>query len=113
MPTGDSGNNLRKAIAAYTCALEVRTRQTDPISWAMTRFNLGLAFRDRANIGCGCEDRRNAIASVRAAATVWTATDFPFDYHHKIAPAVDTLRNEWQQQGSGSEADFNAIPAAE
>jgi len=110
MPTGDKAENLNKAIAAYTAALEVRTRQAHPVDWAMTHFNLGLAFWQRAKFGGGCMDWCNAIAEVKAAAEVWTAAAFPFDYQNHIAPALEQLRKDWQK--AGCEGQFDDIPPA-
>ena len=46
MPTGDKGENLRRAITAYEAALTIQTKDTDPTDWAMTQNDLGSAWRD-------------------------------------------------------------------
>ena len=46
LPTGDRGENLRRAIACYESALRVRTEADFPSDWAMTQNNLGLALRE-------------------------------------------------------------------
>ena len=45
LPTGDRGENLRRAIACYEAALRVWTEADFPSDWATTQFNLGLALR--------------------------------------------------------------------
>jgi hypothetical protein len=46
LPTGDRGENLRRAIACFEAALRVRTEVDFPQDWATTQFNLGLALRE-------------------------------------------------------------------
>jgi hypothetical protein len=113
MPTGDRAQNLGKAIAAYGLALEVQTRDAHPAAWAMTHFNLALAYRDRVAMGGGRPDLGLAIASVRAAASVWTDADFPYYYRNSIAPALQEFLTTWLQGGHGTQAEFDAIPPAE
>ncbi|HYN76454.1 MAG TPA: hypothetical protein VES73_01510, partial [Lamprocystis sp. (in: g-proteobacteria)] len=113
MPTGDRAENLGKAIAAYGLALEVRTREAHPLDWARTRINLGLGYRARADLGNGRSDLALAIASVRAAASVFTDGDFPFEYRNHIAPTIEELRTAWLQGGHGTQAEFDAIPPAD
>ncbi len=50
LPTGDRGENLRRAIAYYESALRVRTESGFPSDWAGTQFNLGLAFRGEGRL---------------------------------------------------------------
>jgi tetratricopeptide (TPR) repeat protein len=113
MPTGDRVENLGKAIAACRLALEVRTREAHPADWAGSRLNLGLAYGYRADLGGGRSDLGLAIASVRAAAGVWTDVDFPFYFRNYIAPALKKLRTAWLQGEHGTQAEFDAIPPAE
>jgi len=72
-----------------------------------------LAYRDRAAQGGGRSDLGLAIASVRAAASVWTEADFPYYYRNSIAPALQKLRTAWLQRAHGTQAEFDAIPPAE
>jgi tetratricopeptide (TPR) repeat protein len=113
MSTGDRAKNLGKAIAAYGLALEVRTRKTHPADWAETRFNLGLLYWDRAYLGGGRSDLGLAIASVQAAASVFTDADFPGYYRNSIAPALEDLHAAWIEGGHGTQAEFDAISPAE
>ncbi|MCP4398625.1 MAG: hypothetical protein GY801_15175 [bacterium] len=46
-PFGERAENLEQAIAAYQQALEVHTRATLPVKWAMTMQNLGGAYWKR------------------------------------------------------------------
>ena len=46
LPTGDRGENLRRAIACYEAALRVYTESDFPSAWATTQNNLGLALRE-------------------------------------------------------------------
>ena len=62
LPTGDRGENLGKAIAAYELALTVRTRDADPDAWAATQHNLGLAY-NRLPTGDRSENIGKAIAA--------------------------------------------------
>jgi hypothetical protein len=61
-------------------------------------------------ISGGRPDLVLTIASVRAAAGVFTDADFPFDYRNHIAPALQTLRTVWLEGGHGTQAEFDAIP---
>ena len=46
LPTGDRGENLRRAIACYESALRVYTEADFPSDWAMTQNNLGTAYSE-------------------------------------------------------------------
>ena len=50
LPTGDRGENLRRAIGCYEAALRVRTESDFPSAWATTQFNLGLALREQGQL---------------------------------------------------------------
>ncbi len=43
LPTGDRGENLRRAMEYYEAALRVYTEEAAPTNWAMTQSNLGAA----------------------------------------------------------------------
>ena len=45
LPTGDRGENLRRAIDCYEAALRVYTESDFPSDWATTQNNLGNAYR--------------------------------------------------------------------
>ncbi|WP_339381510.1 tetratricopeptide repeat protein, partial [Brasilonema bromeliae] len=59
---GEKAENLESAIASYTAALSVRTRQSFPQDWAMTQNNLGAAYSNRIH-GEKAENLESAIAS--------------------------------------------------
>ena len=65
-PTGDRGENLRRAIACYEAALRVYTEADFPTAWAMTQNNLGAAYADLPTGDRG-ESLRRAIACYEAA----------------------------------------------
>jgi tetratricopeptide (TPR) repeat protein len=79
LPTGDRGENLRKAIAAYTAALEVFTRAAHPADWAATQNNLGAAWADLPTGDRG-ENLGKAIAAYTAALEVRTRAAHPADW---------------------------------
>ncbi|OZH55112.1 hypothetical protein AFK68_06675, partial [Hydrocoleum sp. CS-953] len=41
---GNTADNIEPAIACYQAALRVRTESAYPLDWAMTQYNLGLAY---------------------------------------------------------------------
>jgi CHAT domain-containing protein len=67
------------AIASYTNALSVRTREAFPQDWAMTQNNLGLAYADRI-FGEKAQNIELAIASYTNALSVRTREAFPQDW---------------------------------
>ena len=66
LPTGDRGENLRKAIAACEAALTIRTRADHPVEWAGTQNNLGNAWM--AVRGDRAGDVGKAMAALRGSA---------------------------------------------
>ena len=76
LPTGDRGENLRRAIACYESALRVRTEADFPSDWATTQNNLGTAYRNLPTGDRG-ENLRRAIACYESALRVYTEADFP------------------------------------
>ncbi|MCL1465090.1 CHAT domain-containing protein, partial [Argonema galeatum] len=72
-------DNIELAIASYTAALQVYTREAFPQQWATTQNNLGNAYSNRIR-----EDRADniekAIASYTAALQVYTREAFPQDW---------------------------------
>ncbi|MFB2836696.1 CHAT domain-containing protein, partial [Floridanema evergladense] len=73
---GDRGENLESAIAFYTNALTVRTREAFPQDWAMTQNNLANAYLYRIRGDRG-ENLESAIAFYTNALTVRTREAFP------------------------------------
>ena len=76
LPTGDRGENLRKAINGYDAALRVYTEADFPADWAMTQNNLGNAYRNLPTGDRG-ENLRRAINCYDAALRVYTEADSP------------------------------------
>ncbi len=66
LPAGDRAKNLRRAIACYEAALQVRTREDFPVNWAATQNNLGAAYSDLP-AGDRAENLKRAIACYEAA----------------------------------------------
>src|SRR4028119_429491 len=88
-PQGDRANNLERAIAFYTAALTVYTRDAFPQDWAMTQNNLAAAYTYRIR-GDKAENIEMAIASYTAALTVRTREAFSEKWaltHNNLAAA--------------------------
>ena len=73
---GEKADNIEIAIAYFTAALSVYTRDAFPEDWAMTQNNLGVAYRNRIR-GDKAENIELAIAYFTAALTVYTREAFP------------------------------------
>ncbi|MEG4275274.1 MULTISPECIES: CHAT domain-containing protein, partial [unclassified Microcoleus] len=76
---GEKAQNIELAIASYTAALKVYTREAFPEKWATTQNNLANAYRDRIR-GEKAQNIEEAIASYTAALTVRTREAFPQDW---------------------------------
>lgn len=100
--------NLQQAIAAYQAASSVRTEKDFPIEWAMTQYNLGLAYFNlrtsgAVNLQYPIADSANfeqAIAAFHAALRVFTKKSFPYDW----AKTYYTLGNAYAGLPSGDRA---------
>jgi predicted ATPase/class 3 adenylate cyclase len=79
LPTGERGENLRKAIQCYEAALQVYTERDFPVHWAMIQNNLGSAYWNLPTGDRG-ENLRKAIECYKAALRVRTEQDFPVDW---------------------------------
>ncbi|MBM2810771.1 MAG: hypothetical protein HW416_1530, partial [Chloroflexi bacterium] len=66
LPSGDRGENVRRAIACHEAALRVCTESEFPVQWATTQNNLGVAYGDLPSGDRG-ENVRRAIACYEAA----------------------------------------------
>ena len=74
---------LAQAVAAYTAALEVRTRADHPVRWAMTQNNLGNALLlqgERSQGAAGADVLAQAVAAYTAALEVYTRADHPVNW---------------------------------
>jgi predicted ATPase/class 3 adenylate cyclase len=79
LPTGDRGQNLKRAIACYEKALRVYTERDFPHDWAMTQNNLGAVY-GQLPTGDRGDNLKRAIACYEAALRVYTERDFPRDW---------------------------------
>lgn len=79
LPTGDRPSNLRKAIACFEPALEVRTRAAHPVEWATTQNNLGNAWRNLPTDDLA-PNLVKAIACYESALEVRTLAAHPVDW---------------------------------
>jgi len=79
LPTGDRGENLKKAIACHEAALQVRTERDSPKNWATTQNNLGNAYVALPTGDRG-ENLEKALACYEAALRVWTEREFPAEW---------------------------------
>ncbi len=99
MPTGYRAENLTKAIAAFTAALEVFTRQSHPVEWAMTQKNLGVAWAQMPT-GDKAGNLGEAIAANTAALEVYTRQAHPLEW----AGTQNNLGNAWREMPTGDKA---------
>jgi tetratricopeptide (TPR) repeat protein len=76
LPTGDRGENLRRAIACFEAALRVYSEADFPQDWAMTQNNLGNAYLYLPTGDRG-ENLRRAIACYEAACASGPRPTFP------------------------------------
>jgi len=108
---GDRAENIEKAIAAYTNALEVRTRDALPYDWAMTQNNLGTAYRDRIR-GDRAENIEKAIAAYTNAISVYTKSAFAQD-NAKTLLNLGILYQDEKQFNSAYNTFIQAIKTLE
>jgi len=73
---GETAENIELAIASFTAALTVYTRDAFPEKWATTQNNLAIAYTYRIR-GEKAENIEVAIASYTAALSVRTRDAFP------------------------------------
>src|SRR4028118_1573535 len=99
-PQGDRANNLERAIAFYTAALTVYTRDAFPQDWAATQNNLGVAYLYRIR-GDKAENIEMAIGSYTAALSVRTREAFP----EKWAMTQNNLATAYSNRIRGEKAE--------
>src|SRR5262249_22202714 len=71
LPTGDRGENLKRAFACCKAALRVYTERDLPRDWAKTQNILGVAYLDLPT-GNSSANVKRAIACFKAALRVYT-----------------------------------------
>ena len=76
---GDRAANLQKAIACFEQALRFRTSEADPLRYAGTQNNLGIAYGDLP-VGDRAANLRKAIACFEQALRVHTPEADPCDW---------------------------------
>ena len=99
-PWGIKANNVEIAIAGYSLALEVYTKEAFPEKWAMIQNNLGVAYYDRI-WGEKAENLEQAIAAYEKALQVRTQEAFP----EKWAMTQDNLGNAYDDRIWGEKAE--------
>ncbi len=97
---GEKAENIELAIASYTAALTVRTRDAFPEKWAMTQNNLANAYSDRIR-GEKAENIELAIASYTAALTIYTPDAFPENW----AMTQNNLATAYRNRIRGEKAE--------
>jgi tetratricopeptide (TPR) repeat protein len=71
---------LEDAVAAYRSALKARTRERDPLDWAMTQNNLGLALWRLGERESGTARLEDSVAACRSALEERTRELVPLDW---------------------------------
>ena len=99
-PVGDRANNLERAIASYTAALTVYTRDAFPEKWAMTQNNLAVAYSHRIK-GEKAENIEQSMECYQSALCVYTRDTFP----EKWAMTQNNLANAYSNRIRGYKAD--------
>jgi tetratricopeptide (TPR) repeat protein len=95
--TGDLRANRHYAGACYRAALEVYTRQSAPIAWALMQNALGDALKREADLLAGAEQAAllaQAVAAHRAALEVFSRNTLPAGW----ALAQNNLGNALSQR---------------
>ena len=72
--------SIVKAIAAYHEALQIRTKERQPVGYANTQNNLGLAYMRLASVSGGRESIVKAIAAYHEALSARTEQADPLKY---------------------------------
>ena len=96
-PLGDKASNMEIAITGYEVTLTVDTRNAFPYEWAMTQYNLGLAYSNRIG-GKRAENIEQALACYQHALKVYTVDAFPYEWamtQHNLGVAyINRIRGE-------------------
>ncbi|MEG3989590.1 tetratricopeptide repeat protein, partial [Microcoleus sp. S28C3] len=91
--------NIEEALACYSEALKVYTRENYPENWAMTQNNLGAAYSDRIE-GVRAANIEEALACYSEALKVYTRENYP----EKWAAAKNGLGNAYSDRIEGVRA---------
>jgi tetratricopeptide (TPR) repeat protein len=101
LPTGDTVENLREAIAAFEAALTVYTRDAFPADWAKTHNNLGIVWWSLPT-GDKVGNLMKAITAFEGALTVYTKEAYPADW----AMTHNNLGIAWRDLPIGDKAEY-------
>jgi tetratricopeptide (TPR) repeat protein len=71
---------LEEAVAVLRAALEERTREADPLDWAMTQYNLGNALQALGAQESSPSRLEEAVVAYRAALLERTRTRVPLKW---------------------------------
>ena len=71
---------LQEAIAAFSAAFEVFTREDTPLEWASTQNNLGLTLGMLGDRESGTTRLEAAVAAFSAALEVFTRNRMPLEW---------------------------------
>ena len=110
-PLEDRAQNIEDAIAAYTLALQVRTRENFPQDWAATQNNLANAYKDRIR-----EDRAQNLEKAISAYSQALEVYIPDAHPNNCRGTARLLANLYADQSRWSEAQTTyrtALTAAE
>jgi predicted ATPase len=92
LPSGDRGDNLKRAIACYETALRVRTERDFPQNWATTQNNLATTYSDLPSGDRG-DNLERAIACYEAAVQGYQAVG-AVNYAQAVREQIAKLREE-------------------
>jgi tetratricopeptide (TPR) repeat protein len=92
LPTGDRGENLKKAIECFKATLRVYTEDGFPVYWAETRNNLGAAYADLPTGNRG-ENLKKAIGYYESAIRGFETTGLA-DEAEEVRRRLDSLKGE-------------------
>ena len=96
---GERADNLEQAIAGYAAALEIYTRESNPMLWAQTQGELAAVYVNRIR-GDRSENVEQALAHYDDTLTVLTAETLPGDW----ATTQVNLGNAYLERIAGDRA---------
>ena len=94
---GEKAENMELAIASYTAALSVLTRDAFPEKWALTQNNLGVAYNDRIR-GEKAQNIELAEKCYHNALTIRTREAFPQEHTETKSNLGNLYRSNQQWQ---------------
>ena len=79
-PFGVRADNLRRAVVAYEQALRFYTPNKEPLDYATTQNNLGVAYHDLSEVEERADNLRRAMAAYQQALRFYTPEADPLNY---------------------------------